>query len=278
MPGAIAAVRRTRLVTWAGVWLMAAAIGGRPAAAQDGVTCGITYGPDGNMINLGPCGSPRRQPVHYGAVAISPSMLSTAGSHGQVSQRDAEQQALRSCRSSGSKDCVVAYWARNTCLALATSARTPGPYGAASAPDRSGAATAALAQCISRGGQGCFVRVTPCAGDDVRWPSPLPLPPGNQPGSVDSHLVGLWEHLINPGYWVLEIGPNGTYTFHSEAPDGGAPTMGTFTASNGRYIMHATTLTWDDTGTYKYQTPGTLVMTGKLGTGAWRRISANPNQ
>lgn len=54
--------------------------------------------------------------------------------------------------------------------------------------------------------------------------------------------------------------------------------MGTFTANNGRYVMHATTLDWDDTGTYKYQTPGTLVMTGKLGTGAWQRVSANPHR
>jgi Domain of unknown function (DUF4189) len=126
------------------------------------------------------------------AMAISPSTLSTAGSHGQRSQSDAEQQALQSCRSTGSKDCVVAYWARNECVALATTARTPGTYGAAYAPGRSGAAAAALAQCISHGGQGCFVRATPCAGDDERWPSPLPLLPGNQPGSVDPNWVGTW--------------------------------------------------------------------------------------
>jgi hypothetical protein len=276
MRGSIAAVHRARPASWAAAWLIAAALGGRPAAAQEGVTCGITYGPDGNMINLGLCGN--RQVDRYGAVAISPSTLSTAGSHGQRSQSDAEQQALQSCRSTGSKDCVVAYWARNECLALATTARTPGTYGAAYASDRSGAAAAALAQCNSRGGQGCFVRVTPCAGDDERWPSPLLLPPGNQLRSVDPNLVGTWQHSINPGYWVLEIGPNGTYTFHSEAADGASPTMGTFTASNGRYIMHATTLTWDDTGTYKYQTSGTLVMTGKLGTGTWQRRGTDPHR
>lgn len=192
-------VRRRGLATWAGVWLIAAAIGGGPAAAQDGVTCGVTYGPDGNMINLGPCpcpGSgpcpgPQPRPVHYGAVAVSPSSLSTAASHGQVSQSDAERQALQSCRSSGSKDCVVAYWARNACLGLATSTRTPGANGAASAPDRSGAAAAALAQCISRGGQGCFVRVTPCAGRRCAMALPSPAAAGeptaigrSEPGGV----------------------------------------------------------------------------------------------
>jgi hypothetical protein len=84
--------------------------------------------------------------------------------------------------------------------------------------------------------------------------------------------------LINPGYWVLEIGRNGTYTFHSEAADGAATNMGTFTANNGRWIMHATSLTSDDAGTYKYQTPGTLTMTGKLGTGTWQRIAPGARQ
>ena len=41
-------------------WLIAAIIGVRPTAAQHGVTCGITYGRDGNMIDLGRC--PRRLP------------------------------------------------------------------------------------------------------------------------------------------------------------------------------------------------------------------------
>jgi hypothetical protein len=267
------------MATWAAVLMIAVTIGGRPTTAQEGVTCGVTYGPDGNMINLGFCGNQPRQVIHYAAVAISASTLNMGSSHGQNSQGDAEGQALQICRSSGSKDCVVAYWARNDwCVALATSARVPGAYGAALAQDRSSAAASALSQCTSRGGKGCTVRVTPCGYDDVRWPSPLPLPPGNQPRSVDPNLLGTWSHLINPGYWVLEIGPNGTYTFNSEAGDGVPPTMGTFTASNGHYIMHSTNMPWDDVGTYNYQAPRTLVMTGKLGTGTWQRISTAPRR
>ena len=262
-----------RLAAWAGVWLtIAVTIGGRPTAAQDGVTCGVTYGPDGNMINLGKdCNQPGYVD-HYAAVAISGSTLNMGSSHGRNSQGDAEGQALQICRSSGAKDCVVAYWARNgSCVALATSARVPGAYGSALAGDRSSAAASALAQCTSHGGKGCVVRVTACGYDNVLWPSPLPMPPGGQPHSVDPNLVGTWSHSINPGNWVIEIGPNGTYTFNSEAADGVPPTMGTFTASNGHYTMHSTNLTWDDVGTYTYQAPRTLVMTGKLGTGTWQR-------
>jgi hypothetical protein len=256
---------------------MALTIGGRPAAAQEGVTCGITVGPDGNLINLGPCGNQPSQPNHFAAVAISPSTLNMGASHGQGAQSDAEQKALQTCQRNGGKDCEVEYWAKNECVALATTARVPGTFGAAYAPDRSGAAAAALAQCISRGGKGCAVRVTPCAGDDVRWSSPLPLPPGNQPGSVDPTLVGMWALLINPGYWVWEIGRNGTYTFHSEAADGTPSHMGTFTARNGHYTLHVTSMPGDDAGTYKYQAPGTLVTTGQHGTGTWQRIASDPD-
>jgi hypothetical protein len=198
-------------------------------------------------------------------------------SHGQGSQRDAEQKALQTCQRNGGKDCEVPYWARNACVALATTARVPGTYGAGLAVDRCRAAAAALAQCVSRGGKECAVRVTPCAGDDVRWSAPLPLPPGNQPGSVDPNLVGMWVLLINPGYWVWEIGRNGTYTFHSEAADGAPSHMGTFAASNGHYTMHSTSAPGDDAGTYKYQA-GTLVTTGPDGTGPWRRVAKDPDR
>ena len=43
-------------------------------------------------------------------------------------------------------------------------------------------------------------------------------------------------------------------------------------------MMHSTNLTWDDTGTYRYQTPKTLVMTGKLGTGTWQRVAKGARQ
>jgi len=273
----MAGLHRARLAAWLGVGLIAAAMGGRTAAAQEGVTCGVTVGPDGNWINLGACGNQQAAQDHYAAVAISPSTLTMGGSHGQNSQSAAEQAAMQICRISGSKDCEVEYWARNACVALATAAKAPGAYGAALAGDRESAAANALASCVSHRGQGCAVRVTPCAGDDVRWSSPLPLPPGNQPGSVDPNLVGMWALLINPGYWIWQIGRNGTYTFHSEAADTVPSHMGTFTASNGHYTMHATNVPGDDAGTYTYTAPGTLVATGQFGTATWRRIASDPD-
>lgn len=256
----------------AGIWLIAATIGALPAAAQEGATCGITVHPDGHMLDLGPCPGHPEPRIHYGAVAISPSTLIMGGSHGQASQGDAVQAALQNCRSNGGKDCVVPYWADTGCVALATTPSSPGAWGAGLANDRSGAAAKALNQCILHGGKGCAVRVTPCGGDDRRWSSPLPLPAGDKPGSVDSNLVGVWEFSVNPGRWLLEIGPNGTYTFLSEAADGALTNMGTFTANNGRWTMHATSLTWDDTGTYTYQRPETLTLTGNLGPGTWYRL------
>lgn len=205
-------------------------------------------------------------------MAISPSTLIMGTSHGEVSQRDAEQAALQNCRSNGGRDCVVKYWAGTECMALASTPSSPGAWGAGLADDRSGAAAAALNQCIIHGGKACAVRVTPCGYDDRRWPSPFPLPAGGQPGSVDYNLVGVWELWVNPGRWLLEIGSNGTYTFQSEAGDGGQPHMGTFTTKNGRWTLHATSLTWDDGGTYQYQTPETLILTGKLGPGTWHRV------
>ncbi|MFZ0337053.1 MAG: hypothetical protein WAL45_03415, partial [Terracidiphilus sp.] len=124
---------------------------------------------------------------------------------------------------------------------------------------------------------GCGVRLALCSSDDPRWASPLPLPPGGKPGSVDPALVGLWKLNVGSGIWVWQISANGTYEVHSEALDGTLPNAGTFTASNGKYTLHATSTTWDDLGTYSMQGPAAVSMTGKLGTGTWVRIVSDPN-
>jgi hypothetical protein len=89
--------------------------------------------------------------------------------------------------------------------------------------------------------------------------------------------VGLWKLNVNSGIWVWQISVNGAYTFHTEAPDNTLPHNGTFTASNGHYTLHSIVSPWDDQGTYTYQaSAGAVVMTGKLGTGTWYRIAADP--
>ena len=113
-----------------------------------------------------------------------------------------------------------------------------------------------------------------CAGDDPRWSSPLPLP-SPQPGAadnVDRRTIGTWELFINPGRWLWEIGPRGTYEFHSQARSDPGSHAGTFTARDGHWTVQATN-GYADGGTYVFQIPDTMVATGRAGTGIWRRTS-----
>jgi hypothetical protein len=212
----------------------------------------------------------------WAAVIVSPSTLYWKQSHGEF-QADVERIALQSCLASGAKDCKVVDSVMNGCVALAIPAKlTPNHYGYGSGATREGAASIALAQCIKGGGIDCCVVATPCSSDDLRWDSPLPLPPGGQPGSVDPNLVGFWKLNVSSGIWVWQISANGTYTFHSEAPDGTPPHNGTFTVSNGHYTLHSISMQWDDEGTYTLPSSGVMVGVGKLGKGTWYRIASDP--
>lgn len=210
-----------------------------------------------------------RMPIYWAALAVSDSTLRSGSSHGQTSEAGAKQLALKNC-STGASDCKIVNWG-NTCFALAVN-RTNGSYGQDFARSRSEAATKAVARCPG-GSESCVVQASPCAGDDSRWPSPLPLPPPpSKPApKIDPHTIGTWALLINPGRWVWEVAPNGTYEFHSEAPDGTPSNAGTFSASDGHWSLHSTD-GYTDGGTYKFVPPDSLVATGKLGTGTWRRI------
>lgn len=146
-------------------------------------------------------------------------------------------------------------------------------WGYDSGANRLAAASNALAQCRKFGGKNCVLIVAPCGDDDVRWSSPLPLPQGVTGGKVDGTLVGTWIMDRNPGQWVWRVAANGTYEFHSEAPDNTPSNNGTLTADSGHYTLHAISLTWDDVGTYIVQNRNVVVATGKLGTGIWKRAN-----
>lgn len=214
--------------------------------------------------------------VHWAALAISPSSMTAGASHGRNSQNDAEQTALQNCRRAGATDCKVLTWNENSCVGLAES-YSDKAYGFSTTGDRSTAAANALAKCRSEGGKSCVLVVAPCAGDDVLWSSPMPLPTGVSGGKVDPTMVGTWEMERNPGRWIWRVAANGTYEFHSETDDNTPSNAGTFTASTGHYTLHAISMTWDDVGTYKAQSPGVVVATGKLGTGTWKRIGGTSN-
>jgi len=245
----IAAVDWTSAAVCAGIFLTVAALSAWPAGAQQN---------------------------HWAAIAVSPSTLGAGASHAQASQADAESLALHACQVNGVKDCKVVNSGVNDCVALAMTMH-PNRYFNGSGPTREGAAANALAECTKAGGSDCFVELSPCASDYPIWYSPLPLPPGAQPGSVDPGLVGLWKLNVNAGIWVWEISVNGTYTFHNESPNNVQPNAGQFTASNGHYTLHAVTEQWDDLGTYTLQSSGVMVASGKLGTGTWYRIASDPN-
>jgi hypothetical protein len=237
---------------WVGILLAAAALSARPAAAQ---------------VSL------------WAAVAVSPSKLDYGATHASLSRADAESGALQSCQQvTGATDCKIVESGSGECVALATTAGNAIAkyYAAGQGLTREGAAATALAECTKESGNACFVVESPCSSDDGRWASPLPLPPGGKPGSVDPNLVGLWKLDVGSGIWVWQISANGAYTLHSEALDGTVPNAGTFTASKGMYTLHATSTVWDDQGTYTMQGSTAVVMTGKLGTGTWVRVASDP--
>jgi hypothetical protein len=245
-----AAVDWTNVAVCAGLGLLLGALSARPAAAQ------------GKL---------------WAAVAISPSTLISGGSHAEPSQAEAERVALQSCQEGGHNDCRIVGSISGGCVALAGPANpVPNHYGFGRAATREGAATVALAECTKGGGLDCGARMTPCSGDDLRWDSPLPLPPVAQLGPVDPALVGFWKLNVSSGIWVWQITAGGAYTFRSEATDGTPPHAGQFTASNGHYTLHSISMVWDDQGTYTLPSSGVMVGVGKLGKGTWYRIAADP--
>ncbi len=244
-----------------------AAVGKASAAACAGMLLAV--------LNAPPAAA---QGNSWAAVAFSESTLNVGESHMQDSQADALHAAIDNCQANGPKDCKIVYSHQGDCEALATTMKAvPNKYGGGWGSTRELAAGQALASCAKAGGIGCVVRMTPCSSDDPRWASPLPLPSGGKPGSVDPGLVGLWKLNVGSGIWVWQISANGTYTFHSDAPDHTPSHNGTFTAGNGKYTLHAISMQWDDQGTYSLQGSAAVSMTGNLGTGTWYRITSDPN-
>lgn len=216
----------------------------------------------------------------WAAVAISPSTLITGECHSDPSQANTELSAVHYCSIGGHQDCKVVAVVANACVALARPAKlVVNQYGYSVGQTREAAATQALAECVKAGGADCVVVESPCANDDPRWAPPLPLPPppSGSKLTVDPGLVGSWKMSLVGGIWVWQIAANGTYTFNSEAGDNTPTHNGSFTASSGKYMLHAYNITWDDQGTYTIQAGGnSVVMTGKLGTGTWIRMTNNP--
>ena len=219
----------------------------------------------------------------YAAAATSSRKASAGVSHGQPTQSAADQAAMANCKALGATDCESAGHAQNSCMGIAVhfvrlnATTTKTDFGYGYDPNRAIAGTQALSNCKNTaGGQNCTLLVAPCASDNPAYPARLPQPAAGQSGSVDPNLVGTWQIDIgqpSTGRWLWQVTANGTYELHSEAFDGTPTNAGTLSARDGFYTLHAINITWDDSGTYSFQPPGTLVAAGKLGTGTWHKIA-----
>jgi len=118
----------------------------------------------------------------------------------------------------------------------------------------------------------CYIKqnaLRPCAKEQ---PKPV------VPVGVDSKVVGTWELMVGTSRWVWEIHQNGTYDFHAEGPGAVTAHSGTFAASAGHYTLSATTMQWNDNGTYRLSGNDTLIVTGQLRTGTWQRVQHQTNK
>ncbi|MGY8637022.1 caspase family protein [Bradyrhizobium sp. 14AA] len=103
-------------------------------------------------------------------------------------------------------------------------------------------------------------------------------PPSRVPtiSAIDPALVGTWEIMVpnrrGQSRWIWQIMSDGTYKFHAEPQRSARAHEGTITAANGRWTLHALRglSGYSDGGAYEIR-DALAMITGKLGTGAWKR-------
>lgn len=104
----------------------------------------------------------------------------------------------------------------------------------------------------------------------------LPVPPATSTAAIDPALVGTWEIMVASGRgqsrWIWQIMADGTYKFHAEPFRSAQAHEGTVTFANGRWTLHARKgmRNYSDAGSYEVH-DAIAVITGKLGTGYWKR-------
>ncbi len=92
--------------------------------------------------------------------------------------------------------------------------------------------------------------------------------------AIDPDVVGVWEMYVPfedvRARFQLVVNQDSTYNFTSDNPIFG-PHSGKFTTIGGTWSMRGPN--WQDEGTYTVPDSKTLVMSGRYGTGAWKRVS-----
>jgi hypothetical protein len=108
--------------------------------------------------------------------------------------------------------------------------------------------------------------------------APPRMAPAPSPLAIDPALVGTWEIMV-PGdrglsRWIWRIMGDGTYKFRAEGLRAAPAHEGTIAAMSGHWSMHTNKGLpgYDDGGSYEIRET-TAVITGKLGTGYWKRSS-----
>jgi hypothetical protein len=106
--------------------------------------------------------------------------------------------------------------------------------------------------------------------------APSRVAPAPSSLAIDPALVGTWEIMVpsdrGTSLWIRRIMADGTYKFRAEGPRAAPAHEGTIAAVNGHWSIHANRgLTgYDDGGSYEIRDTA-AVITGKLGTGYWKR-------
>jgi hypothetical protein len=107
--------------------------------------------------------------------------------------------------------------------------------------------------------------------------APASPAPATSATAIDPALVGTWEIMVPGGRgqsrWIWQMMGDGTYKFHAEGGRATPPHEGTITAANGRWTLRALRglpKDYSDGGSYEIH-DSIAVITGKLGTGYWKR-------
>ena len=256
-------VRRQVFGVGASVWLSTF-----PARGQTNTPwCGAAW----DCTDAGP---PGLKPVgQYVAIAVSDSSGRIGRATDAPSEAAARKTAIADCLDS---DCKVVIVEKDLCVAMTLA--NDGSYFTAFFASREAARGLAEIPCMVHSKGDCEkVVATPCASDDSRTAPPYAMPPIGKDVVVDPQVSGTWEYPWAAGRWVWVIDPHGVYAFHTEAPDSAQSHSGQFMAAGGKWTL-ASQYGFEDNdgGTYVMSDPDTMVMTGKYGTGTWRRIKSAP--
>ena len=106
--------------------------------------------------------------------------------------------------------------------------------------------------------------------------APSGVAPAPSSPAIDPALVGTWEIMVPSdrgiSRWIWRIMGDGTYKFRAEGPRAAPAHEGTIAAVNGHWSIHANRglTNYDDSGSYEIRDTA-AVITGKLGTGYWKR-------